>query len=204
MARAMCFASVAVFAGCSGADGSDDLSLGGWLGPTPHFRAAGRLDGELVELESATELTCALEWQVPGGLDAPDHDSGQMSEVRIDGVVGARSFELELKRHDFQSDAIGAEIAIVPRDDAHEPAPDEAWVEWEWHSTDGEDLYEQAAASGQIVLERLTGELDATGLVLVPGSGEAGAWIEARWSPTEALKISFTAPCTDSFVEFVE
>jgi len=176
----------------------------GWLGAAEHFRVLGTLDGEDLDIDGAAELSCVLEWDVPGSADAPDYDAGRMVEIKIEGRLDERRFELELKRHDFQSDAEGATIAIVPRDDEVDPGPGEAWLEWEWHSLDGEDLYEQAAASGSIELGQLTGEVDETGLVLSPETGAAGAWIDARWSPTESLLVSFTAPCTESNVEYVE
>ena len=188
-----------VIAGCSKAPTSSEFD--GWLGHEPHFRAEGTLDGETVEVR-ADEVSCTLEWEAPVGQPDPDYAAGRMTEIRLSGVADDRMFELELKRHDFQRDVLPVDVPVVPRDEIRPPEPGEAWVEWEWKTPDGQDLYEQSAVGGLVTLALLTGETDHTGLILM--DGDVGGFVSARWSPTEALSVSFAAPCSEPLLELVE
>ena len=112
----------------------------------------------------------------------------------------SRGIEIELKRHDFQKDAVGTVVKVVPRDDLKDPGPGEAWLEWEWHdATSDEELYQASAISGQIKVELLNGTPDATGLLLE--NARVGFSVSGRWSETESMDFAVTVDCIQSVAE---
>jgi hypothetical protein len=200
--------SGALALGCGDDAGKGDE--GGWGGETSHLRAEGSVDGEKISLDldaaavTANELHCELEYTAPALADGmPDYAKGRLNEVKIEGFVTVgdekRGLEIELKMHDFQSDAPGTKVKVVPRSDTKPPAATEAWLEWEWHDamTD-EELYQAAASAGTITVELFEGEVDATGLVIP--EGRIGITFSGRWSETEEMTASFTLPCIEAEV----
>src|SRR5579872_3251675 len=96
--RACCLAALALVA-ASGAIGCGSSSNASstppptvWLGPTPHFRAVGTINGEHIDIDitgdaakDVTKLWCEREYQVPAdSTGAPVYPMGHNSEVRID------------------------------------------------------------------------------------------------------------------------
>src|SRR5699024_11046542 len=110
--------------------------------------------------------------------------------------------ELELKQHDFQRDPIGAVVEIVPRLEGQDIGSLQMWLEWEWHDSDDTTLFESSAQTGVTTLKRYTGAPNATGLVVT--EGEVGAVVHARWSAAEHLDISFSLPCVESELVFLQ
>lgn len=206
---AVLFVSSFVF-GCSG--GGDDGVA--WVGEGPHLVVHGIIDGEAVDIDLqgadaiAAGVSCEREYladessTTPG---EPDLTTAVFDEVKINATVtinGEQRFlELELKHHDLQSDAIGTSITVVPRLAVGEPAADEMWLEFEWQTLPDETtVLEVAALEGELVLQRFTGTPGVDTVVIPEGDGDIGVTIDARWSPTDSLQISVTAPCTDSDV----
>ena len=162
-----------------------------------------RMIGEVV-LHSLSSFV--REFEIPLDADGnPDYAAGKFVEIKVSAipVEGGDRIELELKQHDFSADAAGATVAIVPRDDTVAPASNEMWAEWEWHSaSDDETTFESAAQTGSLVLGVHEGEVDSTGLVLTGGS--VGGFLRARWSQSEEVTISFTVPCTEEKLSFIQ
>lgn len=197
----------AALAGCGSETGSREIPE--WLGEENHFELVGTLDGEELDISldgDSTQVFCTREYTVPAdAAGEPQYAMGALSEVKINAFVTIdgeeRLIELELKRHDLQSDAIGTVVTIVPRSDTMDPAPSEMWLEWEWHDAADETTFEGAAQTGTFTLEHYSGTPDDTGLV-IPDGAVGGHWT-ARWSETEELTGSFTVPCTMTDVEIV-
>jgi hypothetical protein len=210
--RALCipfFALGVVAAGCGDDEGP---RLEPWTSET-HFQAIGSLDGEDLDilLDEPAELVgavCERKYEVPRVDSVAQYDQGWLVEIQVNLTVTlgdeTRLVQVELKRHDFQSDAIGAEIGIVPRIEGTDPGQDAMWLEWEWHALDDTTLFESAAQTGTATLELYTGTPDATGLVISEDHGAVGVVISARWSASEYLDLSFAVPCVESKVEFVD
>jgi hypothetical protein len=201
---------LAMTAGC-GAE-SDAPVLEPWTAD-PHFQVIGTIDGEDLDvlLDQPDELVggaCVREYEVPRVDGVPQYDQGRLVEIKVNVSITlgdvTRLVELELKRHDFQSDAIGAEAEIVPRVGGIDPAADAMWLEWEWHDLDDTTLFESAAQTGTASLELYTGEPDANGLLIPDGQGEVGFVISARWSASEHLDISLTVPCGPNKIDYVD
>jgi hypothetical protein len=201
-------------AGCGpeGAGGTETGSeaLSAWAGQTPHFSLVGRLNGEDLRLELSgadaadrAKLFCKREYLVPLVGGQRDYARGFLSEVKVDAFVTvggqARMLELEFKQHDLQKDAPGAALTVAPRVEGVPLAPDALWLEAEWH-VDGVQVYERAAQMGTFTLGAMTGQPDATGLVVPRNTGSVGGFFSTRWSETEFLTVSFTALCTKSTV----
>ncbi|AKF03900.1 hypothetical protein [Sandaracinus amylolyticus] len=201
---------IAALAGCGAPDeGGRDITE--WMGDDYHFEAVGFLHGEELDISlgasaaDSTLLFCTREYTVPQAADGtPRYDQGQLTELKINAFVEVegerRQIELELKRHDFQADAVGTETAIVPRTATGEPGASEAWLEWEWHDESDATTFEAAGQTGTVVLELYDGQPDETGLVIPDGMGAVGVHWTARWSETEEIRGSFTVPCTTSVV----
>ena len=199
-----------VFFGCSGGGGGGIA----WEGEEPHLIVRGIIDGEMVDIELrgaealAAGISCEREYladESPSMPGEPDLATAVFNEVKINATVtinGEQRFlELELKQHDLQGDAIGADITVVPRLAVGLPAADEMWLEFEWQTLPDETtVLEVAALEGNVTLERFTGTPGADTVVIPSGDGEIGVTIDARWSPTDSLLISVTAPCVDSDV----
>lgn len=199
-----------MFLGCSGGGGGGIT----WEGEEPHLIVRGVIDGEMVDIELrgadavAAGVSCEREYladessTMPG---EPDLSTAVFNEVKINATVtinGEQRFlELELKQHDLQSDAIGTDITVVPRLAVGLPAADEMWLEFEWQTLPDETtVLEVAALEGNVTLERFTGTPGTDTVVIPSGDGDVGVTIDARWSPTDSLQISVTAPCVDSDV----
>jgi hypothetical protein len=189
--------------------GSCSSSAGGvsWGGIEPHISVHGTLGDEEIDIElsgaAATGISCERQYETMGQAADPtmaDLNTAVFSEVTIDVVVTIdgeeRLLELELKKHDLQSDMDGDVVHIVPRSTTEDPAADSMWVEMEWHTIVGDVTYfEEAAQSGTVTREAFTGTPGPGGVVIPEGDGVVGVTIDARWSPTERLTFSITAPC---------
>ncbi|MBI4511360.1 MAG: hypothetical protein HY698_17135 [Deltaproteobacteria bacterium] len=205
-----------LMAGCGAEDETDGLA---WGGTTPHLTVKGSLKSKLeldgtyemenidLRLQGAdasdlTKFSCEREWDVPLVDTKPDYAHGKMVEIKLvlpQVTVGSetRSLEIEFKRHDFQKDKVGSIVKIVPRIDGTDPAADSMWFEWEWVYPN-EAEYEQSASAGQFTLNEFTGKVDETGLIIPGNTGTVGGVLNARWSPTENLEVSFTAKCGEN------
>ncbi len=199
-----------------GACGDDEGSKGitDWGGDAAHLTARGAVNGEKVTLDldaaavSEGQILCQFEYTVPALPNGePDYANGRMTEIKIEGLADVngekRGIEIELKRHDFQKDAPGTVVKIVPRDDLKDPGAGEAWLEWEWHdAVSDEELYQASAIAGEIKLELLSGTPDATGLLLE--NARVGVTFSGRWSETESMDASITVDCREPAVEIVQ
>jgi hypothetical protein len=186
-----------------------------WLGHDNHFWAFGTLDEEDLDIEmrgdaaGSDRVWCEREYVAPDdGHGMPDYERGHLDEFRIHGsteVEGElRQFEIEFKRHDFQSDAPGTSYAIVPRAETMDPAMDEIWLEWEWKDAEDGDLFEEAAQEGSFMLEAFEGSVGADGLVIPTGEGKTGGFMTARWGTIEEVSLSFSVDCMVSDVVLEE
>lgn len=188
---------------------SDAASGVAWVGDEPHLVAHGTLNGETLDIDVrgadaiAGMITCERQYSaMPLASDPtmPDLTTARFEEVTFDLqlVIGGetRLVEIEVKYHDLQSDPIGTEITVVPRVEGVDPAADEVVFEWEWHTVPGDVTYfEESAQSGTVTLESFTGTPGNGTAVIPEGDGSIGITARVRWSPTESLDISFTAPC---------
>ncbi len=213
MAIVFSFLTVA-FLGVACAEEDEDTAINSWQGTEPHLIIKGTLNGEDLDINitgaEAADLAnfhCERNYHVPVDEDTGEEiwDQGTFDELKL-RVAGAdvngelRDIEIEFKEYDFFSGAsAGTAVTIVPRDDSVVPAANEMWLEWEWYAAgdldDGEQYYEEAAQSGSVTIEELTGELADNGLVIPDNTGTFGLYAEATWSPTESLVISATANC---------
>lgn len=209
---------VALAAGCGGS--SSDVPTK-WVGAMPHLRIVGTLMGETIDINlsgaaasSTTAVWCEREYQVPTDTAGnPIYSMGHNSEVRIKAPVTingqSRSLDLELKEHNFQSDASGTVTTAVPRDDNNPPcaasgcaAPKNMWLQWVWYGPDGStQLYKQAAQSGQYTAGEFTGTPDSTGLEIMENSGTVGGFLTGQWSAAESITASFDAHCTANDID---
>lgn len=205
--------------GCAPTEtGSGDAgtALTEWIGEEPHFRATGTLDGEDLDLAlegdagaDGTKLYCEREYVVPLNGTERDYANGALVEVKLHAFVSVggeeREAVIEFKKHDMSADAAGTKITVAPRNDAEDPAAGSMYLEWEWVSADGADLYEESAQTGSVTVEQFSGEPDAeTGLLIPEGEGQVGVFFTADWSETETVTVSATAPCTTNIVEEVQ
>lgn len=213
MPTRLCFASLLACSFVFGCSGGGDGGLA-WAGEAPHLIVRGTIDGEVIDIDLqgadaiAAGVSCEREYLADESATMagePDLSTAVFDEVKINATVtinGEQRFlELELKHHDLQSDAIGTEITVVPRLAVGEPAADEIWLEFEWQTLPDETtVLEVAALEGVVTLQRFTGTPGTDTVVIPAGDGEIGVTIDARWSPTESLQVSLTAPCTDTDV----
>src|SRR5262245_7610333 len=114
--RAWVWSCLLIAACGSSSTKSDDAAE--WLGDEPHFRAAGTIDGEDLDVDyrgddvAKRDIHCELEYTTPALANGEaDYAHGHLNEVKIDGIltVGGkkRALELEFKMHDYQNDAPG-------------------------------------------------------------------------------------------------
>lgn len=197
---------------CGGKTEEETPKLTEWAGATPHFKAVGKLNGETIDIAlsesdaaDAAKFYCEREYEVPMVNMERDYANGKLGEVKLVGPAiidgQERYMEIELKKHHTQGDAVGASVTVVPRVDGEVPAANQMWFEWEWHlASDESTLFEAAAQSGTFKLGEFTGTPDSSGLVIPENTGTVGGFINARWSETDEVSISFTAKCTTSDV----
>ena len=209
----------AVIVSCG--DDSSSSAPTKWLGPTPHLRIVGTINGEKLDINitgaqaaNTTALWCEREYQVPTATNGqPDYSMGHNSEVRFKAPVTingqARILDLEIKMHNFQADASGTVVTVVPRDDNNPPCaatgctqPTHMWLQWVWiNPTDGTNLYKMAAQTGQLTTGEFTGSPDATGLLITENTGSVGGFATGQWSATESLTVSFDVKCTTDDID---
>jgi hypothetical protein len=195
--------------GC-GADDAQDPQLT-WQGGAAHLMVKGHLNGEDLDVaitgEDAADtatLWCGREYGGPPDANGdPDVTRAKLYKTNIYAQVTIggedRRLELELKPHDFQADAVPSTTRIIARVDEESVATDATWLDFEWHTPDGEgDLLETSAQTGTFELELYSGEPGADGLIIPAGEGSIGGRLDAKWSENERLQVSVTAPCTES------
>ena len=200
--------SALAIGGCSSTP--EARSIDAWLGADPHFDVVGTINGETLDVSldatDRAEVWCTREYTVPD-VGGPQYADGSLTEIKVDAYItigGVRRYvELELKKHDYQSDTIGTMTTIVSRSDLMDPAATEMWLEWEWHDEAGTTSFEQAALNGSFTLNEYSGTRDSTGLIIPDDTGRVGGYWNARWSETEELHGSFTVNCGTNDVELV-
>jgi hypothetical protein len=215
------FVGVAVVAMSSvGCGGSNANTVEKWAGPTRHFRVVGTMMGEAIDIDitapsanDMTQLWCEREYQVPNNAAGmPDYAAGHNSEVRIKGLTTIngqmRLLDLGLKRHNWQAEAAGAVVPVIPRDDANSPCTlnscvnDNMWLSWTWRNpADNSVIYKSAAQSGSTTLGEFVGTPDANGLMIPPNTGNVGGFAKGQWSATDSISASFDANCTKSSID---
>jgi hypothetical protein len=208
--RAVFIASLcAVGTGCGASE--DDSAPLSWDGSEPHLVLRGHLNGEDLDLSitgsdaaDPANLWCAREYAgPPDANDEPDISRAKLYKLNVFAQVTiggeARRLELEFKPHDFQRDAVPSVTRVIPRIDDEAVEDDATWLDFEWHTPDGEgDLLETSAQKGQFNLELYSGEPGEDGLIVPEGEGSFGGTLDAHWSEQERLQASFTAPCTEN------
>lgn len=200
-------------AGCGDSSGGNGTPTK-WLGSARHLRVVGTMMGESLDIdisgptaEDTANLWCEREYQAPTVNGMPDYSSGHNAEVRVKAPVTVngqmRLMDLGLKRQDWQDDAPGTVVTVIPRDDTASPCTltsctnTTAWLSWTWRDpTTNAVMYKMAAQSGSITLGEYTGTPNSTGLEITENTGDVGAFATGVWSATDSLTISFDANCT--------
>lgn len=198
--------------GCSSDDKSDSPLT--WSGEESHLVVKGHLNGEDLDISltgsvaaDPAMLWCAREYDGPPDADGnPDVTRAKLYKVNVLGIVTIggedRRLELEFKPHDFQADAVPSATNIIARVDGEAVAANESWLDFEWHTPDGEgDLLETSAQTGKLDLELYSGEPGEDGLTIPEGEGSIGGLLDAKWSENERLQVSFSAPCTENSLD---
>lgn len=208
--RAAFLASLcALGTGCSGED--DDSTSLSWQGAEPHLIVKGHLNGEDLDLSitgqdaaDPSKVWCAREYAGPPDDNGePDVSRAKLYKLNIFALVTVdgeeRRLELEFKPHDFQADAVPSTARVIPRVDDEAIDADATWLDFEWHTPDGEgDLLETSAQTGHFELELYSGEPGEDGLMIPAGEGSFGGTLDASWSEQERLQASVTAVCTEN------
>ena len=195
--------------GSSCAAEGDDI-IESWRGSEYHLAIKGTIDGEKLDIDlrgaeaqDLMKLYCELEWVAPplveGGAD-PDLTMAYHNEIKILAEVvingETRWLSLEHKDNDFQKAGQGTTFTIIPRTETAQPGDEEAFFEFEYtDALDGDETFESSANSGFMILEHFTGTEMADSPVFADSSGVAGMYVDATWSATERITMSFTAPC---------
>lgn len=195
--------------GCGGEDA--ETTSFSWGGTESHLTVKGHLNGEDLDLnvtgeeaEDSAKLWCSREYAGPPDANGePDITQAKLYKTNIYALVtingDERQLELEFKPHDFQVDDVPKTISVIPRVDGEVVSGDETWVDFEWHTPDGEgDLLESSAQTGAFELELYSGEPGEDGLMIPEGEGSIGGTLDAQWSEQERLQVSFTALCTEN------
>jgi hypothetical protein len=204
--------------GCGGSNASSAPTK--WMGSARHLRIVGTLQGESIDIDingaaatDTTNLWCEREYQIPtDSTGQPDYAHGHNAEIRIRAPVTIngqmRLADLGLKRHNYQADAPGTDVPVIPRDDANSPCTlasctnTNMWLSWTWRNpTDQSVTYKSAAQSGDFVLGEYVGTPDATGLLIPDNTGDIGGFASGQWSATESLAVSFDANCTTTQID---
>jgi hypothetical protein len=216
------FVGVAALAAAAvGCGGSDSGTVDKWMGSARHLRIVGNMMGEKIDINIAipdandtTKLWCEREYQVPNDATTgmPDYALGHNAEVRIKGPVTmngvTRLLDFGLKRHNYQADAPGTIVPVIPRDDANSPCGLNSctnanmWLSWTWRNpADNSVLYKSAAQSGSFTLGEYVGTPDATGLLIPVNTGDIGGFATGQWSATDSISASFDANCTTNQID---
>lgn len=195
--------------GSSCSSGGDD-EITSWRGSEYHLAIKGTVNGEKLDIDlsgadaqDAMKLYCELEWVTPptvvGGADpdltmAVHREIKILAEVEINGET--RYLSLEHKDNNFQDAGEGSTFTIVPRSETEPPGAEEAFFEWEYtDGIDGDETYESSANSGFMTLEYFEGTTMADSMVFEDGTSSAGMYVDASWSASERITMSFSAPC---------
>ena len=204
----LCLVSVVALAAC--VEQGEEPAVPEWLGEGEHLRIVGTLDGEDIDIGEGGSLAvedfyCRREYLAPETDGVLDESQAVFTELKVYATVAntseTRYLTLEFKRHDLQSDALGSEVEVVPRLETVEPGAEQMWVEYEWNDAEGTELLESAAQAGVFTLELFSGS-PAPGSTVIPADeGMVGGHLSARWSQTEELELSFSAPCREIKVE---
>jgi hypothetical protein len=207
--------------GCGGT-GTDTNANGTptkWLGTMRHLRIVGNMMGEAIDInisgaaaENTANLWCEREYQAPTVGTTTDYTAGHNSEVRVKAPVTIngemRLLDFGLKRHDFQADAAGTVVPVIPRDDTNSPCKladctnTNMWLSWTWRNpTTNAVTYKMAAQSGSFTLGEFVGTPDTTGLEITANTGNVGGFVTGSWSATDSVTASFDANCTVNTVD---
>lgn len=204
----------------TGCGGSDSGTVDKWMGSVRHLRIVGTIMGEKIDINvtapdanDTSKLWCEREYQVPNDASGnPDYALGHNAEVRIKGPITIngqmRLLDFGLKRHNYQADAPGTVVPVIPRDDANSPCGlnsctnDNMWLSWTWRNpADNSVTYKSAAQSGSFTLGEYVGTPDATGLLIPENTGDIGGFATGQWSATESISASFDANCTTNQID---
>jgi len=207
--------AVAMTLAMTGCGGSDAGTVDKWMGSVRHLRIVGTIMGEKIDINvtspdanDTTKLWCEREYQVPNDASGnPEYSLGHNAEIRIKGPITIngqmRLLDFGLKRHNYQADAPGTIVPVIPRDDANSPCGlnsctnDNMWLSWTWRNpADNSVTYKSAAQSGSFTLGEYVGTPDANGLLIPPNTGNVGGFATGQWSATESISASFDANCT--------
>jgi hypothetical protein len=204
--------------GCGGAESGN---VDKWQGATRHMRVVGTIMGEKIDIDlsgaaanDTTQLWCEREYQIPNDVSgAPNPSGGHNSEVRVKGLTTVngqmRLLDIGWKRHDWQVQATGTSVPVIPRDDANSPcgltagcSNDSTWLSWTWRNpADNSVIFKSAAQSGNARLGEYVGTPGADGLTIPPNTGNVGGFAEGQWSATDSIALSFDANCTKNTVD---
>ena len=204
-----------------GCGGTTSDTVDKWQGSARHFRVVGTIMGEKIDIDiksptadATANLWCEREYQIPkDSAGNNDYANGHNSEVRVKAPVTingqARLLDFGMKRHDWQADAAGTVVSVIPRDDANTPCGLTAgctnttmWLSWTWRNpADNSVMYKSAAQSGNVTLGEFVGTPDANGLEVPANTGNVGAFASGQWSATDSVVASFDANCTVNTVD---
>jgi hypothetical protein len=181
-----------------------------WLGDEAHIDVGGRLGGIEFDVSAGpappaneNEVWCERRYLVP---TAPGNlqlwELGTLPTVEIHALLpvadGIERLTVRLQGKDLASQSLDEPADVMPLHPDAELLPGEVAVEWVWANDHQEPAYQAAAVSGVFELRLRSGMPGADGLVIPAGEGAVGGWLEALWRPGEAVRASFTAPCTSS------
>jgi hypothetical protein len=118
------------------AEREQEIELQRWVGVDPHFRAVGALGAQDLTLDDLIEVTCALDWEVPVVDGQPQYEHGRITELRAEGIVGDRAFELALERDELRSsEALGSGLIVfetLTGEMIPESGRSSAWLQASW------------------------------------------------------------------------
>jgi len=171
-----------------------------WLGATPHASLLAEVSGQNVGIEPSADdaanlsvFYCERNYVVPDAANEATYGQGQLAKVEVkfnffyQGVEA--EFQIEIEQENLQD--LEGETLTVGADLV-------AAVKLQPLGDGGEFEYEDAAVSGTVLLELLSGEPGADGLIVPNQTGAVGAYVNIQLESGGFLRGSFTANCGDN------
>ena len=193
----------------------DSTTVDSWRGDEIHFIARGEFEGDPVDItidglsdDDTSRVRCVRGYYVPRIDGSVDRKNGTLRQLEIDvnRNLGGEGDELgrtvvQLIQSDFMDANLSDGFDIVPRGELDVPEEQELWLDVDRYDAADQLLAESSAQQGEVVIELLSGMPSDDGLTVPPGEGRVGGHISAEWGPRDQVTVSFTAICTENFVD---